>query len=133
MKGWEHVTAADLAKGRARLQVTKPAKYRNVKKMVDGQVFDSTEEAAEYLRLKALEAAGEIADLRCQVPFPLLAPTVHTPGMCAIVSYYVADFTFTELPSGTKIVEDVKGFLTKEYRLKRKWLALQNAIEIREV
>ena len=129
-KGWEHVTAKDVC---ARRPSMRPAKYRNIKKMVDGRVFDSTKEAAEYLRLKALEAAGEIADLCCQVPFPLLAPVEGTPGMFAIVSYYVADFTFTELPSGAKVVEDVKGFLTKEYRLKRKWLALQNEIEIREV
>ena len=40
-----------------------PSKYRNTKTEVDGILFDSKKEAARWLELKALEAAGKIGFL----------------------------------------------------------------------
>lgn len=125
-RGYEHVTLADITPARR-------SKYRNVKVVIDGMVFDSKREGAEYQRLKALQHAGEIAELRCQVPFPLLAPVEAHPGTSAVVSYYVADFTYTWRPSGAHVVADAKGKRTAMYLLKRKWLELQSGIEIAEI
>jgi hypothetical protein len=46
------------------------------------------------------------------------------------VVHYVADFVYTE--NGQQIVEDVKGFKTREYKAKKKMMAAQHDIEIRE-
>jgi len=46
-------------------------KYGNKKVTVDGYVFDSALEAKRYRQLVLLECAGEIKDLKLQVPFKL--------------------------------------------------------------
>lgn len=50
---------------------TKPkkSKYGAVKTEIDGIVFDSKHEAKRYQELWLLEQAGEITNLRLQVPF----------------------------------------------------------------
>ena len=47
-------------------------KYHNRKYSADGEVFDSKKEYQRWQELKLLEKAGEIAELRRQVPFELL-------------------------------------------------------------
>ena len=47
-------------------------KYHNRKYSADGEVFDSKREYQRWQELKLLEKAGEIAELRRQVPFELL-------------------------------------------------------------
>ena len=44
---------------------------------------------------------------------------------------YIADFTYVE--NGEKIVEDTKGFKTKDYIIKRKLMLYTHGIKIREV
>ncbi|WP_416330616.1 DUF1064 domain-containing protein, partial [[Clostridium] innocuum] len=53
---------------------TKPkkSKYGAVKTEVDGIKFDSKHEALRYQELRLLEQAGEITNLRLQVPFELI-------------------------------------------------------------
>lgn len=98
-------------------------KYRAVQTVVDGKKFASKKEARRYKELKLLTRAGEIAGLRCQVTFTLVVNDVH-------ICKYIADFVYFE--NGKKIVEDTKGFLTKEYKLKRKLMKAVHGIEIRE-
>lgn len=62
----------------------------------------------------SLQAAHKISNLKLQVHF-LLAPAQH--GEKAVE--YIADFTYME--NNKLIVEDTKGYLTKEYIMKRKW------------
>ena len=88
-------------------------KYRAVKCTYDGIRFDSKKEMTRYCELKLLEKAKIIKDLRLQVPFELI-PKSKTER----AAVYKADFVYTE--SDTKTVEDVKGYRTKEYILKRK-------------
>lgn len=90
-------------------------KYKNVRTVVDGITFDSKKEADRYLELNLLQKASMISDLQLQVPF-LLLPAGN--GEKAV--RYIADFTYME--NGIKIIEDVKGYRTKEYILKRKML-----------
>lgn len=95
------------------------SKYSARKTAVDGIVFDSAKEARRYCELKLLERAGEISDLQMQVKFELIP---KQDGESAV--NYKADFVYTE-KDGARIVEDVKGFRTKEYIIKRKLFKLK--------
>lgn len=100
-------------------------KYAAKKKELDGIKFDSRKEARRYRELTLLAAAGELKDLKLQVPFDLI---VNGQKICA----YRADFTYTD-KAGQFVVEDAKGFKTPEYRLKKKLVKACHGVEIREV
>ncbi|WP_394752798.1 DUF1064 domain-containing protein [Crenothrix sp.] len=102
------------------------SKYRAVKTVVDGLKFDSKAEAKRYLELKALQQSGVIADLELQKEFELIP---KQPGERA--TKYKADFVYRN--STGLVVEDVKGFLTPEYRIKRKLLLWVHGVRISEV
>lgn len=95
-------------------------KYRNVKVEVDGHIFDSKAEAARYAVLKIQEQAGIITKLKLQKKFQLI-PNQKDPKtgktLFKEVSY-VADFVYYD-SHGEFVIEDVKGFRTPIYRLKR--------------
>lgn len=97
-----------------------------------GQKFDSMKEYRRYKELRLLEQAGEIQDLKCQVKFILIPTQRDSQTGKAIESEcsYIADFTYTE--NGKEIVEDVKGFRTPVYKLKKKMMLYQYGIRIRE-
>lgn len=101
------------------------SKYRNRKTVVDGITFDSKREAERYKELRLLERGGLITDLRLQVPFELIP---KQPGERAVK--YVADFVYTE--NGRMVVEDVKGYRTDVYRLKRRMMQVKYGITIQE-
>lgn len=106
------------------------AKYRNVKTEVDGITFDSKKEAKRWIELKQLLYAGQISDLMRQVVFQLV-PQVVLDGRKQQPVKYVADFQYQ---LGNQIVvEDVKGFKTPEYRMKRKMMKAFHGIEVEEV
>lgn len=107
---------------------TKPkkSKYGAVKTEIDGIMFDSKHEAKRYQELRLLEQAGEIANLRLQVPFELIPKSKY--GMPI---RYIADFTYNDL-NGQLIVEDAKGVKTPVYRLKRRLMAELKGIKIKE-
>ena len=50
----------------------KQNKYRNKKVQYDEMTFDSKKEYSYYLKYKLMEQAGEIKDLKMQVPFTLI-------------------------------------------------------------
>lgn len=104
----------------------KKSKYGAVKTEVDGIKFDSKREALRYQELRLLEQAGEITNLRLQVPFELIPKSKH--GMPV---RYIADFTYNDL-NGQLIVEDAKGVKTPVYRLKRRMMAERYDIKIKE-
>jgi len=100
------------------------SKYRNIKTEVDGIVFDSKAEAKRYMELKILEKANEISDLRLQYPFEC---KINEKKICT----YKADFDYYE--GDQWVIEDVKGFRTQVYKLKKKLVEALHGIEIREV
>lgn len=109
------------------------SKYNSKKTVVDGQTFDSKKEANRYKELRLLEKAGAIKDLRMQVKFTLI-PAQRDEATGKVVERecsYKADFVYEE--DGKTVVEDVKGFRTKEYIIKRKLLLYQYGIIIREI
>lgn len=108
-------------------------KYNNKKITVDGQIFDSKKEASRYKELRLLEKAGAIHDLRMQVKFTLI-PAQRDEATGKVIERecsYKADFVYEE--DGKTVVEDVKGFRTKEYIIKRKLMLWRYGIRIMEV
>lgn len=115
------------------------AKYGNKKVIVDGIVFDSKKEAMRWKELCLLEKAGTIRNLERQVEYVLLPAQYehggdHTrhKGKCLERAVkYKADFQYIE--GGKTIVEDTKGYRTKDYIIKRKMLLYFYGIRIKEI
>jgi hypothetical protein len=76
----------------------------------------SKREARRANELAMLERAGHIKDLKEQVVF-IVAPSVVIDGRKRPPMKYIADFVYTQ--DGKQVVEDVKGFRTDVYRIKR--------------
>ena len=107
-------------------------KYSARRTTLDGIPFDSRREAKRWAELCLLERAGEIADLRRQVPLmlegrdgPLLTRTGRRMRL-------TVDFAYTDLCTGLTIYEDAKGVPTRDYEVRRAVAAAQG-MEIREV
>jgi len=109
----------------------KRSKYGNRKVVVDGITFDSAREGARYAKLAAMRTAGEITDLRIQVPFEVV-PTAIVGGRKRPARRYIADFVYRDA-AGTLVVEDVKGMRTAVYSIKRQLMKAVHGIDIVEV
>lgn len=123
------------------------SKYNSRKVIVNGVEFDSQKEASRYRELVLLERAGRIQDMQRQVKFVLIpvqrefCNEVYTKGkkkgcfkpgkLLEKELAYVADFVYTE--NGKQVVEDTKGFKTKDYIIKRKLMLWVHGIRIKEV
>lgn len=119
----------------------KKSKYHSKKIVYNGITFDSKREYLRYRELLLLERAGAITNLERQVKYVLI------PAQYEVIGYtktgkekkkcierecsYMADFQYIE--NGKTVVEDTKGFRTKDYILKRKMLLYFHGIKIREV
>lgn len=117
-------------------------KYHSKKITVDGITFDSKKEYKRYCDLCLLERAGRITNLQRQVKYVLI-PAQYRPDIigprggrkrgyllereCS----YIADFVYEE--NGKTVVEDTKGFQTKDYIIKRKLMLYVHGIRINEV
>lgn len=101
-------------------------------------------EYRRYLDLIMLEKEGKISDLRRQVKF-IIIPEQREPDQVGKrggkikgkllereASYY-ADFVYIDNESGEMVVEDTKGYKTKDYILKRKLMLERHGIRIREI
>lgn len=88
-----------------------------------GVTFHSEKEAARWQELRLLERGGVITNLKRQVAIRLEGRDglIRTPTGRPMT--YRADFTYRE--NGVEIIEDVKGYPTEIYRLKRAILAAQ--------
>lgn len=105
-------------------------KYHNVKT----RGYDSAKEAERARVLHLLARAGDIRNLREQVRYELI-PAQHDENgkLAERACCYVADFVYTDCRTGLEIVEDVKGYRTAEYKIKRKLMLWRNGIRIKEV
>lgn len=105
-------------------------KYHAKKTELDGITFDSRKEAQRYAELKLLECSGMIHNLRRQVKYELIPAQKKDGKTIERACHYIADFVYEE--DGKTVVEDVKGYRTKEYVLKRKLMLQVYGIEVRE-
>ena len=106
-------------------------KYGTQKTTVDGFTFDSNAEAHRYTELIALQNLGIIKHLQRQKPYFLVKGGKWTNGKKYSPVKYVADFVYEV--DGELIVEDVKGFKTRDYIIKKKLMKERYGIEIAEV
>lgn len=95
------------------------SKYKAKKVVIDGITFDSKKEAGRYQELKLLERAGAIKGLVLQPRF-LLQDKFKYKGKTERKIEYIADFKYMDTKTGKVVVEDVKGYKTDVYKLKRK-------------
>ena len=94
-------------------------KYKSKPTDIDGIKFASKMEANRYLKLRELQRENVISNLELQPSF-LLQDGFTRDGKKYRPIVYVADFRYN---IGEKVVvEDVKGFKTPEYKLKKKLL-----------
>ena len=100
------------------------SKYHSKKTTVYGITFASKKEADRYCELRLLLMAGKIKDLKRQHQF-VLQPPFRKNGKSIRAITYVADFVYFDLERMKNVVEDVKGYKTKEYMLKRKMFEYQ--------
>ena len=98
-----------------------------------GKPFDSAAEARRHGELALLQRAGQIRDLRRQVPYVLVPPQRDANGKAVRAVKYVADFVYVDGSTGLEVVEDVKGVRTEGYVLKRALMLFSYGITIREV
>lgn len=103
----------------------KSSKYRAKPTVIDGIRFASRREAKRYCQLRLLSQAGAIASLTLQPRYPL---TVNGVLVCT----YVADFRYWDARESREVVEDAKGFRTREYLIKRKLVQAVYGIQILE-
>lgn len=135
------------------------SKYHSKKITVNGITYDSKKEYRRHQELLLLEKAGLIKDLERQVKFVLI-PAQYEPDtigkrggvrrgkLIERECVYTADFVYKErlldkekyVQSGwiepergyETVVEDSKGFRTKDYVIKRKLMLYVHGIRIRE-
>ena len=122
-------------------------KYHSKKTVMDGITFDSKKEAERYSELKLLERCGAISNLELQKVYELIpaqyelyerygknGQRLKDGKKCIEKScVYKADFVYIDNETGQQVVEDVKGFRTKEYKIKKKLMLYIHGIKIKEV
>lgn len=104
----------------------KPNKYLNKKSVNNGITFDSKKELERWKTLQILVSKNLIHSLQRQVTFFLLPKNDKFNSV-----RYIADFVYYK--NGQKIIEDVKGYKTKEYILKKKMMYHFHKILIQEI
>lgn len=103
-----------------------PSKYGNKRAEAhDGSTFASKKERDRYNELDLLRRAGYITKLDLQVRYPLVVKKVR-------IGVYVADFVYVEKDKVGRVVEDVKGFRTPLYQMKKRLMKALYGVEIRE-
>lgn len=124
------------------MAVNRKNKYHSRKITRDGITFDSLKEYRRFCELTLLEKAGEITDLQRQVEFELI-PAQREPDTIGkrggikkgkVIEQkcsYIADFVYNE--NGKPVVEDTKGFKTKDYIIKRKLMLCVYGVRIKEI
>lgn len=109
----------------------KKSKYLNKRKLIDGILFASQKEANRYLQLKEWQDEDIISNLRTQVKFEL-QPKYRLGLKTVRGIFYICDFCYNDR-NGNQVVEDVKGFKTEIYKLKKKMFEYRYGIELKEV
>ena len=97
------------------------SKYSNRKVNIDGITFDSKKEANRYKELKILENIGKISNLVLQ-PIYVLQESFEYKSKKIRAIKYIGDFEYVDSKTGNKVLEDTKGFKTKDYLIKVKLL-----------
>ncbi|EMC7504190.1 DUF1064 domain-containing protein [Listeria innocua] len=104
-------------------QASTRSKYNAKKVVIDNIKFDSKAEAAYYEQLKLLKMSGEVVSFDLQPEFILQDSFVKNGKKYHAIKYR-ADF-LVRYKDGHEELIDVKGMLTKEFRIKQKLFELR--------
>jgi len=104
----------------------KQPKFGNTSVYIGELRFDSKREADRWGELQLLERSKEISHLARQVYYRLDVNGVH-------ICKYVADFKYFDNKKKYWVIEDAKGFRTREYKIKNKLMRAIHEIEIVEI
>lgn len=96
-------------------------KYNAIPTEADGIKFSSKKEARYYGELKLRQRAGEVVFFLRQIPF-------HLPGN----TKYVTDFMVFTSDGDVEFI-DVKGYVTPQYKMKKKQVEALYPVTIKEV
>ncbi|EAC2777452.1 hypothetical protein AP067_07875 [Listeria monocytogenes] len=99
------------------------SKYNAKKVVIDNVKFDSKAEAAYYEQLKLLKMSGEVVSFDLQPEFILQDSFVKNGKKYHAIKYR-ADF-LVRYKDGHEELIDIKGMLTKEFRIKQKLFELR--------
>lgn len=121
------------------------SKYKSQKcKCGFGHTHDSKKEARRCNELHIMEKAHEISGLRVQEKFELIPAQYEPTGELYVkgtkkgeakmrcieqACSYTADFVYFDERKKKIIIEDTKGYRTKEYIIKRKLMRFKYCIE----
>lgn len=109
------------------------SKYGN--KRTQDKKYASGREAKRAFDLKLMEKMGEITDLKEQVRFELIPNQFDGLTGKHLLERkidYIADFVYRDRLD-FKVVEDTKGFRSKEYIIKRKLMLFCHGIRVQEI
>ncbi len=109
---------------KAQRDAKKGGKYANKWVLYDGINFQSTAEKERYAVLKMQQQRGEIKGFKRQYLFRFIINNVQ-------ITTYRCDFVVYTNEGGHR-VEDVKGFITDEYLMKKRLLKALYGFEIYE-
>lgn len=109
-------------------------RYKNRPVTTEDGWFSSQRELRAWVKLKALQSQGTIADLKRrgkEVRFDLVVNGIK-------VTHYTADFVFTDCTglygtAGARVVADAKGARTKDYTIRWRLMKALYGIEIVEI
>ena len=107
------------------------SKYGAKPTVVDGHRFPSMGQARRYSELRLLEQAGQISNLELEPVYPIVIngePVMMRNGQ---VARYTGDFRYFE--NGVRVVEEFKGFVVRDYPLRRALVEHIYGVKIREV
>jgi hypothetical protein len=112
---------------------TGDGKYRAKRaEAFDGSKFPSKAERDRYHVLLAMQARGEISGLKRQ-PRWRFEINGHELKWQNRAIFYTADFEYHEAATGQRVVEDVKGFMTRDVHIRLALMRAVHGIEIRIV
>lgn len=95
------------------------SKYRNKKVEYNNIVFDSKKECERYKVLHQMEVTGQIHSLERQKRLEIIPKQIDERA-----AYYTADFWYYDQLAKKWVIEDVKGYETVDYVLRRKLVKL---------
>jgi hypothetical protein len=87
-------------------------------------VFHSKKEMNRWVELLIMARSGEIFGLARQIKYNI----GNDP-----ITNYIADFEYSYARTGGRVIEDVKGFRTQEYKRKKRLFEKKYGIEVTEI
>ena len=103
---------------KVKVEIDNIYKYKITKTNTPIYTFDSKSEYFRFIDLQTLCKAGIITDLKIHVPFLLQEKYINANNENIKEIRYEADFTYYK--DGKFIIEDVKGFITDLFKMKKK-------------